>query len=93
MFILERIQMEALFWLLTIDVRNCIMYSLCGQCGVYFLFSLQPIRRFELDAAIIFCDILVIPQALGLTVEMIPGKVWTIKKIKKKILFKSLLLT
>jgi uroporphyrinogen decarboxylase len=36
--------------------------------------TLQPVERFPVDAAILFCDILVIPQALGLTVEMVSGK-------------------
>jgi uroporphyrinogen decarboxylase len=38
--------------------------------------TLQPIERFAglVDAAIIFSDILVIPQALGMTVEMVDKK-------------------
>lgn len=36
--------------------------------------TLQPIDELEPDAAIIFSDILTIPQALGIDVELIPGK-------------------
>ncbi|KIK30723.1 hypothetical protein PISMIDRAFT_308768 [Pisolithus microcarpus 441] len=41
--------------------------------------TLQPIRRYTglVDAAIIFCDILVIPQALGMEVLMNPGPTFT----------------
>ena len=35
--------------------------------------TMQPIRRFGMDAAILFCDILVIPQAMNIKVEMKPN--------------------
>ena len=42
--------------------------------------TVQPIRRLPLDAAIVFSDILVIPQVMGLDVEMVTGKGPVIKR-------------
>lgn len=46
-------------------------FDICKTPELACQATLMPIRRFALDAAIIFSDILVIPQALGLNVEMV----------------------
>lgn len=51
-------------------------FTVCRTPELACEVTLQPLRRYEhLDASIIFSDILVIPQALGMTVEMHPGVV------------------
>lgn len=53
-------------------------FSICQTPEFACEVTLQPIKRFDLDASIIFSDILVIPQAMGLVVEMRPGVVSTL---------------
>ena len=49
-------------------------FSVCRTPELACAVTIQPIDRFPLDAAIIFSDILVVPQALGMEVLMKPGE-------------------
>ncbi|EPS45844.1 hypothetical protein H072_251 [Dactylellina haptotyla CBS 200.50] len=51
-------------------------FAVCRNPELACTITLQPVLRYRnlLDAAIIFSDILVIPQAMGMTVEMIEHK-------------------
>jgi hypothetical protein len=51
-------------------------FECCRDPEVASTLTLQPIERYAglLDASIIFSDILVIPQAMGMTVEMVDKK-------------------
>ena len=48
-------------------------FTRCQTPEIASEITVQPIRRFPLDAAILFSDILVVPQAMGLPFEMRPG--------------------
>ena len=49
-------------------------FKICETPALACEVTLQPIDAFDLDASIIFSDIMVIPQALGLEVQMVKGK-------------------
>lgn len=48
--------------------------SLCRNTELACEVTLQPLRRFPLDAAILFSDILTIPDAMGLELYFEPGE-------------------
>lgn len=48
--------------------------SLCKNPSLACEVTLQPLRRFEMDAAILFSDILTIPDAMGLGLHFIEGE-------------------
>lgn len=48
--------------------------SLCSNPELACEVTLQPLRRFKLDAAILFSDILTIPDAMGLGLYFEPGE-------------------
>ncbi|HET7679230.1 MAG TPA: uroporphyrinogen decarboxylase [Xanthobacteraceae bacterium] len=52
--------------------------------------TLQPVRRFEFDAAILFSDILVVPHALGQTVTFAAGEGPLLDPIKDRTDFERL---
>jgi uroporphyrinogen decarboxylase len=49
-------------------------FEICTTPSLACEVTLQPLRRFDLDSAIIFSDILVVPQFMGLEVQMLAGK-------------------
>ena len=49
-------------------------FEICTTPSLACEVTLQPLRRFHLDSAIIFSDILVVPQFMGMEVLMLPGK-------------------
>ena len=48
--------------------------SLCYNSELAAEVTLQPIRRYGFDAAILFADILLVPQALGMKLWFVEGE-------------------
>jgi uroporphyrinogen decarboxylase len=58
----------------TLRTQSANFLDFCFRPELAVEATLQPIRRFDLDAAILFSDILTIPWALGQKVEFLEGE-------------------
>tara|TARA_B100001741_G_scaffold150209_1_gene124012 strand:- start:671 stop:1681 length:1011 start_codon:yes stop_codon:yes gene_type:complete len=64
--------------------QNKNFIKLCLNSELSSEITLQPIKRFDLDAAIIFSDILIIPHALGQEVNFVKGEGPILEKLNVK---------
>lgn len=64
-------------------------WNLCFTPELAAEVTLQPLRRFSFDAAIIFSDILIIPHALGQQVSFMPDHGPVLEKIDMPSILKS----
>ena len=69
--------------------QNKNFIKLCLNSSLSSEITLQPIKRYDLDSAIIFSDILLVPYALGQTVNFTKGKGPTLSKLKIKDFFNN----
>ena len=72
--------------------KNTNFIKLCLNSDLSSEITLQPIKRFNLDAAIIFSDILMVPYALGQKVNFIKneGPILSSFNLKSQELFLNL---
>src|SRR5262245_35635793 len=66
---------------LKVRARAGSFLNLCYSPELAAGVTLQPLRRFDLDAAILFADILVVPQAMGLGLTFAEGEGPVVEKI------------
>ncbi len=66
---------------LEVRARAGSFLDLCYSPELAAEVTLQPLRRFDVDAAILFADILIVPQAMGLGVTFAEGEGPVVEKI------------